>query len=216
MENLNVLIDPSLLVDERTLNKVVDYLNQYTLDVKKEQFFVSSVFVELLTNAERNMKDILFFSNAARMVDLKELKSILEKERIIKFSVSPADREEYSALYESLLDETKSENIAEILFEEWVFLQKQSWVISRIKKTFIYLVKAGAVSIEVGKKGLDYAVRKTLKKSDQNIIKNADRMRALAKWIAVGGAATSNLLDPISNVIGELIAGIFILIDPEQ
>lgn len=214
-KDLNVLIDPSVLLDERTLTTFVKYLHQQTLNSEKEQFFVSSTFLELLNDAERNMKDILFFSNNARIVDLKELKLILEKERLTKFSIASPYQEEYRTFYENLLEETNSEKIAAILFEEWLFLQKKSWVISRIKKPFTYLIQSGAVAIEVGKKGLDYATRKTLKKKNDYIITNADRLRALAKWIAVGGGATSNLLESIQNVLGELIAGIFLLIDPE-
>jgi hypothetical protein len=215
-ENVNVLVEPSLLVDERTLWKVANYLHQYRLDVKKEQFFVPSKFVQLLSDAERNLKDILFFQpNAARMVDLKELRDALEKEVVARFTVRPSDREQYGPFRESLLEETKSEIITEVLFEEWVFLQQKSWIISRIKKSFTYLIKAGAVSVEMGKKTLDLAVRKTLKKSSQSIITNADRLRSVAKWIAVAGEVTLPIFDPIAGAIGGTAAGFFLLIDPK-
>lgn len=122
----NVLIEPSLLVDERTLNKVTDYLHQYRLDEKKYKFFTPSKFVHLLSDAERNVKDILFFANSARMVDLKELKAVLEKEAIAKFEIQLRDREKHGMFYENLVAETKNEVIIEILFEEWIFLQEKS------------------------------------------------------------------------------------------
>lgn len=209
----NVLIEPSLLVDERTLNKVTDYLHQYRFG-EKYKFFIPSKFVHLLSDAERNVKDILFFANSARMVDLKELKAVLENKAVAKFEIQLRDREKHNMFYENLVAETQNEVIAEILFEEWIFLQEKSWIISRLKKPFIYFVKAGSASLELGKRTLDLAVRKTLKKPGERIITNADRLRALAKWIAVGGSPALTILNPIVGAISDAATGYFLLIDP--
>jgi hypothetical protein len=211
----NVLIEPSLLVDERTLNKVTDYLHQYRFG-ERYKFFIPSKFVYLLSDAERNVKNILFFANSARMVDLKELKALLEKEVIAKFEIQPRDREKHSIFYENLLAETQNEVITEILFEEWIFLQEKSWIISRLKKPFVCFVKAGSASLELGKRALDRAVRKTLKKPAESIITNAERLRALAKWIAVGGSPVLTIFNPIVGAIGGVATGYFLLIDPKH
>lgn len=210
----NVLIDPSLLVDEQTLERITGYMRQQRLDSQKEKFFVPLKFVQILSEAERNLKDILFFANAAKMVDLKKLRTELQTEQISNFAVLESYKEENSYFYTSLLEETKSEIVSEILFEEWVFLQQKSWIISRIKKSFTYFVKAGSVSIEMGKRTFNLGVKKTLKKDPKNILTNADRLRSLAKWIAVGGSSASALYDPIAGAIGGVAAGFFLLIDP--
>lgn len=217
MNNLNVLIDPSLLLDEVSLRNFVEYLRQRPVNSEEETFFVSSTFFELLNDVENNMKEILFFSNISRMANLKKLKTILENEKINKFELSPDfSQESESIFYENLLQLTKNKKISQILFEEWIFLQNKSWVVSKLKKSFNYFIRSGAVSIEFGAKSLDYAVRITLKKKNQKLITNADRLRALGKWIAIGGsAATSHLVDPILSVVGALITGIFFLIDPD-
>ena len=213
----NVLIEPSLLVDERTLYRVIENLHQYRFEKKEYEFFVPSKFIYLLSDAERNIKNILFFANPPRIIDIKELREILAKEKVIqKFEIQPHYRQKYSIFYERLLEETKNDVITEILFEEWVFLQEKSWVISRIKKPFSHFVKAGAVSVEFGRRTLDLAIKRTLKKDDRDIITNADRLRAFAKWIAVGGPAFLTLINPVIGAIGDVIAGYFLLVDPRD
>lgn len=216
----NVLIEPSLLVDERTLYQLIEKIHEYARAERRGyEFFVPSKFIHILSDAERNIENIVFFANVARMVDLKELKGILGEEEIIKkFEIQPQYKQKYSSFYESLLRETRNDVVTEILFEEWIFLQEKSWVISRLKKPFIHFVKASAVSVEFSRKTLDLAVKKTLKKDSKDIITNADRLRALAKWIAVGGPPVltlMNLMNPIAAAIIEVAAGYFLLIDPK-
>ena len=213
----NVLIEPSLLVDERTLHTVVENIHQYRFEKKEHEFFVPSKFIYLLSDAERYIKNILFFAYPPRMIDMKELRGILAKEKVIqKFEIQSHHRQKYAIFYERLLEETKNDVITEILFEEWVFLQEKSWVISRIKKPFSHFVRAGAVSVEFGRRTLDLATKRTLKKDDRDIITNVDRLRAFAKWIAVGGSAFSALINPVIGAIGHTIAGYFLLVDPRD
>lgn len=92
-----------------------------------------------------------------------------------------------------------------------LFARKVSNNIKNKKKSFGGFIKAGAISIEVGKSAFDNIVRKTIKKDDD--LKNIDRLRAIAKWVAVAGPS----LLPVENVLKELFGismGIFLLIDP--
>jgi hypothetical protein len=210
VSELNILVDPSLLIDEKTSEMIIEYVHQHKL--VNERFFVPASFVRLLSDAERNMKDILFFADSARLVDLKELRMALEREEIVPFAVNESFPEEYELFFKSLIEETGSEIISKVLFEEWFFLQRRSWIISRIKKSFTKMNKAGAVSVEIGKRTLDLAVRKTLKKDENYILTNADKLRSIAKWIAVGGSAVVSLI-PFGFLVGAA-TGYFLLIDP--
>lgn len=211
----NVLIDPSLLVVERTFYRVIKNIHRAPFNRRKYQFFIPSRFIQILHEIQPNTKDLLFFVNKAKMVSLKELKDTLEKEKMIQeFEIPQNYKENFVGFYESLLHETKSQTITEILFEEWIFLQKKSWIVSRIKKAFNYFVKAGAVSIEFSRKTLDSAVKKTLKKDSKDIITNADRLRAFAKWISVGGPSILSFLNPRASAISSVAAGYYLLIDP--
>jgi uncharacterized LabA/DUF88 family protein len=212
----NVLIEPSLLVAERTFDVVIERMHEYSVFGKRSYiFFVPSKFLYLLEETERNMKNIEFFANYTKMVNLNYLKDILAREEIVrKFEIQPEFREKYDRLYENLLGKTRNEVISDILFEEWVFLQEKSWVISRLKKPFNYFIKANAASIEFGKKTLDLAMRRTLKKGDKDIITNVQRLRAFGKWVAVAGPPVLALVNPIVAVMGGITGNIFLLFDP--
>lgn len=209
----NVLIEPSLLIDEQSLHQVIKEIP--TLDTKRYQFFVPSKFSDIIQEVEPNIQNILFFRNGAKLVDLGYLKDILEKENLIrKFEITQDQKEKFGSFYESLLSNTENDILAEILFEEWIFLQERSWIISRIKKPFNYFIKSGTIGIELGRKTLDLAVKRTLKKDDTNIVTNADKLRAFAKWIAVGGQSVLPLVNPIAAVLGSAATGYFLLVDP--
>ncbi len=109
--------------------------------------------------------------------------------------------EEYNCLYE-------------ILFEEWIFLHGQSWIVSKIRKQFDLFIQAGSVCLEHGRWTLDPMVRLTVKKPHDELLTRVDYLRAMAKWVAVGGPTALGYIKsglfPMSSVYG----GYFLLFDP--
>lgn len=211
----NVLIDPSLVVAEKTCERIISSATSLREDYK---FYIPSSFVNLIYGKESFIEEILFFRNRSKIIDIRYLEEILLKNKnlIHSYEVSRNEREKYSVFYDHLLSETRRDIISNILFEEWVFLHEESWVISRIKKPFIYFVKAGGVAIEIGERTLNLAVKKTLKKGDDNLINNADRLRAAAKWVAVSVPPFLSPTNPIIGAISSAVTGVFLLMDPEN
>lgn len=73
--------------------------------------------------------------------------------------------------------------LADILFEEWIFLNSESWLVSRFKKQFETFLQCAKVSFfRLSEK----TVRQTLKKNPNSALHKFDYLRAFAKWIAVG------------------------------
>jgi hypothetical protein len=107
-----------------------------------------------------------------------------------------------------------SAEINQILEDEWVFLQGQSWLASRTKKTFRSFIEAGGGAIEVGRDVFDAACAKTLKLDTPAALTQSARIRATLKWIGVGGASATVFVDPLAAFFGELVSGFFLLMDP--
>ncbi|WP_456468016.1 hypothetical protein [Archaeoglobus sp.] len=207
------MIDPSLLVSESKFEEILEWVKQPSLDMAAEKYYVPASFVEVLYEVEPNFEVISYFKDGAKVIDLRYLRERLEKEKKLEqFKLMRDHLEKYSTFFEFLLINTKNDKIARILLEEWVFLQEKSLAISRIKKPFKEFVKAGAVCIEFGKRTLDYAVSRTVKK-ESDLLTTVDRLRAVAKWIAVGGPQILPLVDPLTKLVG-LSTSFFLLFDP--
>jgi len=114
--------------------------------------------------------------------------------------------------------EPRAENpeVGRILAEEWAFLQARSIVGSRIKKPFNTFIRAGAVAVEGGRRSFHQLETRTLRLDP---VANAElrpmqHLRAVAKWIAAGGAPASALIEPLLGVAAGAGAGWFLLLDP--
>jgi len=106
------------------------------------------------------------------------------------------------------------EDIMNILFEEWVFLNESSWIVSRIKQPFTKFMDISGSSIQFSKRATDLLIRKTLKKTDDELLSKVNRLRALGKWVAVGGPPVLSIIDPLFSITS-LPAGFFLLFDPD-
>ena len=105
--------------------------------------------------------------------------------------------------------------LVKILSEEWVFLQEFSWVVAKSKKVFEKFKEAGAVAVEFPENAVDKLVRRTLKKKDDDFLNTFDKLRALGKWIAIGGSSITHFLNSVTDSLISLGTGIFLLLDPE-
>jgi len=221
MQN-NILIDPSLLVSEIKLNKLLKLVSG---DMAVERYYVPASFLKVLYEFELkpNFEVISYFKDREKFIDLHylpELRYRLERfegeGKLKKFELKNGQMEEekYINFFESLKNNTKNDKIARILLEEWVFLQEKSLVISRIKKPFKEFVKAGAICIcfEFARRTFDYAASRTVKK-DRDLLTSVDRLRAVAKWVAVGSSGIL-LPDGFPKNLINVGVGFFLLFDP--
>jgi hypothetical protein len=112
----------------------------------------------------------------------------------------------------------RDEVIRSILEEEWAFLQGQSWLASRIRRPFRKFIDGGAAAVEFGREAFDLLARRTLKIPAVEDVPPAltpeKRLRAVAKWAAVGVPGVASSIFPVLTPIAPAVAGYFLLFDP--
>jgi hypothetical protein len=108
------------------------------------------------------------------------------------------------------------EVMEETVFQEWIFLQERSWIVSRSRILFDRMKGAGGVCLELGNRALDKAARKVLSKDEEEALTRADKLRTLGKFVAVGGSAVvaGATLPPALAITLSLSEGVFALLDP--
>jgi hypothetical protein len=104
--------------------------------------------------------------------------------------------------------------VAEILFEEWLFLTSNSWLFSRTRRAFDEMAQAGGTAVHVSRQLFEQVIRKTLKIAGDKDLTPCDRLRAGAKWIAVGGPPVVALLNPLAGALAASVTGCILLMDP--
>ena len=220
---LNIMIDPSLVVARRTINKTFDSVRELH-KTQNFKFYLPKTFQFLVDKDKLRQESptFKFFLQNAYPKELSSVKTLIKKHSniIVTFEFTSEHKEKYKEFFESLLEKTRfwreylDEHTLNILFEEWVFLHEHSVIVSRIKRTFNRFIDAGAVCLQFGRKTFGMLVRKTLKKRDDELITNVDKLRVFGKWIAVGGPAVLPFFNPTVSVFGGLIGGYFLLFDP--
>jgi hypothetical protein len=107
--------------------------------------------------------------------------------------------------------------VRDILLEEWAFLNRQSWIAARTKKTFDTFKRAGAVVIDFSGQRFDAVVSRTLHHERLPLppaLNHRHRMKAGTKWLAAGGAPTAGLIDPLLGTVAGIGTALFFLFDP--
>jgi hypothetical protein len=208
----NIMIDPSLM-DSENLPKIHNYINKHS---EEFEFFISESFFQAVQDINRRQILNEFFETE---YNLNELNIIFQNLKSIKFFDAREKRfqkryAKYNNLYDYL---TKSENeiIRDILYEEWVFLQEYSWIVSRTKKTFEKFKESGSVALEFSKEAANKLARRTLHKKDDEFLNTFDMLRMVGKWIAVGVVSLAPLyFKPEISVLMEFASNGFLLLDP--
>lgn len=190
-----------------------DYNEKATLLLREEGIVLSATASLQFAQDDPDARTALSEFFAAREDELVDPAEVVNRlsESGVQIWERPAWAEgEFAQFYSALGDEGGSGIVREVLFDEWFFLTHESWVVSRIKAGFQTIARAGEAGIEL----LNPIVRKTLKKNAGEIIQTADRLRALGKWIAVGGPPVAGILNPIVGLGVGTVAGGFLLLDP--
>jgi hypothetical protein len=225
----NVMLDPSLLlVDEQELDETMRQLGAL-----REQYSLSNIFapdtlrtlVESPSAPEETIRRFVeYYVPPSERETVLSVESVLDRlysEDVVRFfTVSPEQRGRYGHFYSNLLEELPEEAelsvraITPTVFEEWVFLQEQSWVVARLERTFRTMRDAGALIIEGGKRTVDDLTRRALHRGPADPITQLDRLRVCGKWIAVGGAPLLQLVHPLAGALVGSAGGLFCLLDP--
>jgi len=191
-----LMLDPSLFLSFRSLRRVSAALDAGDLtNVVVPKSFVSALDSELSMDAGLRY----FGAPRKELEDLRYGRSFLtEVKRLPVFE--PTGRDVVGPDFRTTLGKTEqNRHILAILEEEWFFLNSQSWLASRTRKAFSAFIRAGAVAIEGGRELFDTAVMRTLKMSPETVplgLARGQRLRAAAKWIAVGGHKCNGIASP--------------------
>jgi hypothetical protein len=178
---------------------------------------VSKDFAAAITDdGGRFQEEVAEFGQYSRYsfepADLDEIAQALEIGNLFSYSGAQPASESQSSVTDHLLDGSL---LGGIYADEWVFLTTQSWLGSRSKRAFRAFNRAGASSLEIGTELMRTLVARTLKLDSVPSQLDSDLVRrAGLKWLAVGGAAATGLLNPLLGSIAGLASGGYLLMDP--
>ena len=101
--------------------------------------------------------------------------------------------------------ETKDAVVFGVLVEEWLFLTSSCFIASKIKRPFSAFVRACAVAMEWGRDKFDLAAARVPRLPPERLprpLSPGQRVRAVSKWIAVGGTSVASLCSPMAGAFG--------------
>lgn len=215
-QEVALMLDPSLLLSLRTLPVITELARRGEL----RGAVIPQTFFEFVGERGLNQDVLRFFGGPAGEREYGRLADILPLIRALREYLSPwapiAEGPEADIL-RAIGRQHRSPQVAEILREEWAFLTTHSWIASRIKRPFSAFIKAGAVAIEGSRDLFDRVAARTLKMSPPLLpagLSSGDRLRAISKWVAVGGSSAASLLVPPFGALTNLVSGYFLLLDP--
>lgn len=117
-------------------------------------------------------------------------------------------------IYQNLIRNTGNEWITQVLFEEWEFLTSRSWLFAKVRKALDDIVEAGSTAFHASRNKVEQITRRLLNKSPDEPLSPNDKAKAIAKWVAIGGAPVLALFEPISGTAITVIGSVFIVADP--
>lgn len=213
------MIDASMVLHRDSLNQLIGLSKAGALG----QIVISDAFVRMIEDSyedDRNFRNALFsilsrhFEVEEYLIDKEGIREFLFSERYSENIVRYRKTNSYKhQVYQNLINQTGNEWITQILFEEWEFLTTNSWLIAKLRTAFDKIVEAGGTAIYISKQAFEIAVRKSIKKPEGELSPN-DKLKATAKWVAVGGSVLSDFVAPVSGAILNAASGMFLLCDP--
>jgi len=214
-----ILLESSLLLHRDTVNYLLGLLRTGPLDV-----VVSARFLEVaLSGTDKLVRGLCkTLDIPPRAVDIASVRTLASElhDKIDVYHIPTKQNPPLgydgggSLFYDALVEWTKDETTAQVLFEEWYFLNSESWIFSKTRQAFDAMVEAGGKAIHVSSKVFDEIVRKTLKIEPNEALPSGNRVRTAAKWVAVGGPAIFSVVEPISAALSSAAGGFFLLVDP--
>ena len=182
-----LMVDPSLLLRPWTVDDVRDGLPAS----------VSATFFELARDGA--LPDPVLASFGPRGVDRREVAELARGRWFAARGLEP----HRAGPEEALPLEVRDPVVRAILLDEWSFLQRGSWLASRIRRPFTAFVRGGAAAIELPNEALD--ARGDL----PGVLEPERRLRVATSWLALGVGAS--MLDALTAELPAPVAGAFLL-----
>ena len=161
-----VMLDPSLFTSFRTLRVIRAAVNSGEL----ENVLVPASFLSALQRGTFSERALMYFGASRNAIaDLRNipgfLPELLSLPRHEASAVQPTT-EFQRELYAIAGDY----DIFQILNEEWTFLNSESWITARTRRSFGSFIRAGAIGIEArAEKIFNEIIARTLKLSPENV-----------------------------------------------
>jgi hypothetical protein len=207
-----LMIDPSSLLHRRALAQVVTLWEDPS---GPRDLYVPASFVRAVREPDLLRSVQKYFGPRRDELPANEVLEIVRTERLQAYA--GAQLAPTADAVVTRLVRTRDRVVRDILIEEWQFLISQSWLIARTRKTFDVFRHGGAVVVDFSGRKFDSLVSQTLHHDRLAMppqLNNRHRVKAAAKWIAVGGTPVLGLLDPILAAVVGVGTGIFALFDP--
>jgi hypothetical protein len=219
----NLMIDPSLLLSWSTYRNTIYHVSEFAQELRDGRVFVPRSFLHVVTQQRAELPWFYWFFAGAETPTAPDRITAevahLEK-LLIPYEVSSEQLSKYDVFSRHLRKNMRSSGVysdllPQVILEEWVFLQEESWISARIRAAFDKMIEAGGTCVELGQNAFDKVVRKTLKRDNDEELDRYDRMRAIGKWLAAGGVPALSLANPLAGALAGVGAGLFLLVDPE-
>jgi hypothetical protein len=209
---LNVLLDPSVLLTVPSLDRIgreLPGLREHGL-----RFFVAPTFANAVRSTALFRQLPLFVGNA-RPPQRSAVRGAIEAFGIASFEMPEWAAREFAEVVEGFLRPPLNPTEAQILFEEWYFLAHQSALVSRTRRVVKELAKGvQAGAIELLGPLVDRAIRATLRKGEEEQISRLERLKAIGKWIVIGGDVAIPFLPPALQATWAALNAPFVIFDP--
>jgi hypothetical protein len=178
------IIEASMILHRDSLNQLRALANARAL----ENIVVSDAFVRMADDVDMLIRILgKHLEIPAPLIDPDGIRDFLP---ILRDSVPRYRRRESHEhiVYQGLIERTGNEWITQIFFEEWEFLTSQSWLFAKIRKALDDMVEAGQGAVQMSQRKFEEMTRRLLNKPATEPLTPNDKVKAAAKWIAVGGA----------------------------
>lgn len=223
-----VMLEGPLVLHKKAKNHIFPFFNENSDNFS---FFISRQLLDtILQSKEVNFQKLVSFYGICEANLRITREMLLEIEKTLNiFELSKDNFEKihsdknYSYFYENLKKQIKDDFLTNFLFDEWIFLQQHSTLVSAFKRAFTIFKSCGAVVVEYSRKAWDKIIekfdkhvkREFLNNIDNNIITNSIRLQYLGKWIGRNWPELL-MMNPylIFPALGLRVLMGFILIDP--
>ncbi|MGH9091057.1 MAG: hypothetical protein ACRDZR_06725 [Acidimicrobiales bacterium] len=194
-----VLIDPSLLLQARTLD---------WMEASPDLFVASSAFKSQLAEGQIGPGSRLLPPEEPYTAEINRDRVLALLEEVATFSHFEVELDEtHSAITQSLLALGDPSGI--VYADEWVFLSAHSVMFSAVRQPLDALRHAGAVVVEYGRRVLDEALTVVIPTSHRDRYAPTELFaRGAMKWLVLGGA--TGTAGAVGGVLGALtpLAGV--------
>ncbi len=180
-----VMIEASMFIHRDSFNQVRALANARAL----ENVVVPHAFARFAGQDVRRLITRLrgYYSISPSSIDLRGVYDFLPGILEVVPTYRPPEDAPLGPIYENLLRITHDALIAQILFEEFSFLTSHSWLFAKVRRAYDDIVEVGCSAFQTSKAKFDTITRRLLNKSPTAALTPNDKLKAGAKWIAVGG-----------------------------